>query len=380
MTKTIALAALLFGATVAYAQPAPPPPSGDEAKKAEAKTLYEQGLSAYNLGKFPEAIAAFTKAYELSQAPGLLFNIAQSHRLNKDWEKASFFYSTYLRLKPDAANRADVEARIKEMDEQLEKQKQIAASPPTGTVSPDGATTTSSGPPTGTQPTGTQPTGTQPTGTGTPGTPANGTRPDTASGTATTTTAAVEAPDGVVDRGTVEKPITTEAPKLVTARFIGGVAMLKSADLGIPVQPSVGITGGYPLPAGPMTLELGAGFSWTPLPYQTMAGQQQGRMIGVRAVVAAAYPVAPKITLRGELGLGIISIGGLVQGNPISDMRQAQSFTRPNFRFGISGDYAITPNVVAYVSPFGIAFSSAAAHMYGGIREIDVLFGIGYRQ
>jgi hypothetical protein len=373
MTKTIALAALLFGASLASAQPAPPQPApaGDDAKRAEAKSLYEHGLSAYNLGKFPEAIAAFTKAYELSNAPGLLFNIAQSHRLNKDWEKASYFYSTYLRLKPDAPNRADVEARIKEMDEALEKQKQIAASPPTGTVTPEG-TSNGSG--------GTTPSGTTPGG----GTPASttGTRPDTAGGTATTTTGQVESPDGgpVDTGGSTTTTATMEAPKVVSARFTGGVAMLHSADLGMPVQPSIGITGAYPVPAGPVTLELGAGFTWTPLPYETMAGQQQGRMIGVRAVVGAVYPVAPKFAVRGELGLGIISLSGLVDGNPISQMRDEHSFTRPNFRFGVSADYMITPNVAAYVSPFGIALSSAGPAMYGGMREIDILFGVGYRQ
>ena len=51
----------------------------------------------------------FKLAYARSQAPGLLFNLAQASRLNKDYEQALHFYRTYLRVRPDAPNRDDVE-------------------------------------------------------------------------------------------------------------------------------------------------------------------------------------------------------------------------------------------------------------------------------
>ena len=132
MSRLVAgtLAALLVTTSVVSAQaPQTPPapdvkPDGltDEQKRAQAKTLYEQGLSAYNLGNFDAAISSFSSAYAISQAPGLLFNIAQSHRLKKDYEKATYFYTTYLRLKPDAPNRADVEARLEEMQKLIDEQ------------------------------------------------------------------------------------------------------------------------------------------------------------------------------------------------------------------------------------------------------------------
>jgi tetratricopeptide (TPR) repeat protein len=112
----------------------------EEEKRAKAKALYEKGLSHYHLGEFDSAISAFSSAYEISQAPGLLFNVAQSHRLKKDYEKATYFYTTYLRLKPDAPNRADVEARLEEMAKLIEDQKKMERLPPEGTVTPDGNT------------------------------------------------------------------------------------------------------------------------------------------------------------------------------------------------------------------------------------------------
>ncbi len=160
MKKHLAIALMLVAAAEpALAQPAPPQPqpaTTDDAKKAEAKALYEKGLSHYNLGEFDLAIEAFRKSYALTNAPGLLFNIAQAFRLKKDYEQAVYFYQTYLRLKPDAPNRSDVEARIKEMEEAIEEQKKQATKPPVGTMSPEGGTTTTTTTTTTTQaPTGT---------------------------------------------------------------------------------------------------------------------------------------------------------------------------------------------------------------------------------
>lgn len=163
MLKNLVLAALLAASATAAAQPAPrPAPTSnqtDDQKRAEGKALYEQGLSYYNLGEFDQAIAAFRKSYELTQAPGLLFNIAQAFRLKKDYEQATYFYSTYLRLQPDAANRADVEARLAEMQQALEDQKKLEKKPPIGTISPEGTpstttprTTVTTPPPTVTSP------------------------------------------------------------------------------------------------------------------------------------------------------------------------------------------------------------------------------------
>jgi tetratricopeptide (TPR) repeat protein len=88
-------------------------------RMSAARALYDRGQAHYDLGEFDEAIAQFKEAYELSRAPRLMFNIAQAYRLKKDWEQALFFYNNYLRLVPNAPNRADVESRIAEMQEKI---------------------------------------------------------------------------------------------------------------------------------------------------------------------------------------------------------------------------------------------------------------------
>jgi len=101
----------------------------------EAKEQYERGIVAYNLERFDDAIAAFTRAYELDPAPTLLFNIAQSRWKKGENERALFYYRRYLEADPGAENRATVEARIRELE--AARRAPVAAPPaPVPVVAP----------------------------------------------------------------------------------------------------------------------------------------------------------------------------------------------------------------------------------------------------
>lgn len=65
-------------------------------KAARAKELYESAVRNFNVGRFTEAANDFTAAYEISGREDLLFNIAQSWRQAKNYEKALFFYKSYM--------------------------------------------------------------------------------------------------------------------------------------------------------------------------------------------------------------------------------------------------------------------------------------------
>jgi tetratricopeptide (TPR) repeat protein len=109
----VAFAIIVLVATLSPAradEPEPAPPA------AEARAHYDKGLTHYHLGQFDDAAREFKIAYELSERPGLLFNIAQAYRLGGHPAEAAYFYRTYLRLVPDAANRADVEDLVAEAD------------------------------------------------------------------------------------------------------------------------------------------------------------------------------------------------------------------------------------------------------------------------
>jgi tetratricopeptide (TPR) repeat protein len=97
--------------------------------KQKAKKHFKIAEQHYKLGRFPEALAEYSQAYELAPLAGFLFNIGQCHRLLGNHERAVFFYEGYLREKPDARNRKAVlkliEDSRKELDLELAEQKRI---------------------------------------------------------------------------------------------------------------------------------------------------------------------------------------------------------------------------------------------------------------
>jgi tetratricopeptide (TPR) repeat protein len=119
MKPFVVVAALLLCAATARA-------AGNDDLQ-DARQHYDRGMAHYELGEFAAAVEEFKLAYARSQAPGLLFNLAQASRLNKDYEQALHFYRSYLRVRPDAPNRDDVEGRIAEIEPIVELQRKAEA-------------------------------------------------------------------------------------------------------------------------------------------------------------------------------------------------------------------------------------------------------------
>lgn len=120
----VTLVAISAGVTCAPRSSAASPGAPREDVEA-AREHYRRALNAYDLGKYPQAIAAFEAAYEAKPDPALLYNIAQAHRLNGDLRKAVTFYRTYLRKVPKAPNRAEVEQRIDALERQ-ERERELS--------------------------------------------------------------------------------------------------------------------------------------------------------------------------------------------------------------------------------------------------------------
>jgi len=76
------------------------------------RALYREGSRQYDLGDFRAALDAFKRAYLAHEEAGILFDIAECHRQLGENVDAVHAYQSYLRRKPDAANRADVEALV----------------------------------------------------------------------------------------------------------------------------------------------------------------------------------------------------------------------------------------------------------------------------
>jgi tetratricopeptide (TPR) repeat protein len=90
--------------------------STEEADK-RARVLFEQGRVAFQEGRYRDAWDYFRRAYLLSKRPELLYNVGQSaDRMRMDREALEAF-RLYLKRLPDAANRREVENRIRALQE-----------------------------------------------------------------------------------------------------------------------------------------------------------------------------------------------------------------------------------------------------------------------
>ena len=124
---------------LAHAQAAGARPKLSETQKQEVRDRYERATRFYYLRKYPEAVGEYEAIYLLSADPVMLYNIAQCHRQANEPEKAAQFYRNYLRNDPAAANRADVEKKVAEMDKLVEDGRRAAViptPPPPTTVPP----------------------------------------------------------------------------------------------------------------------------------------------------------------------------------------------------------------------------------------------------
>ena len=119
---------------VVCARPVVPVFAAERSPKAEAKAQVAKAQLHYKLGRFEDALAAYTKAYELFNAPALLFNIGQCHKNLKNYERAIFFFEGYLREERNPEKRALAEQLIESSRADLLRQRNepaALAQPPT---------------------------------------------------------------------------------------------------------------------------------------------------------------------------------------------------------------------------------------------------------
>ena len=90
---------------------APSPETAARAAATEAK-------KAFDLGEFARAIEQYETAYKLKPAPGLLFNLGQSHRRAGNLEKASFYFRRYLESNPPEAQAKATEEVLVQVEAQ----------------------------------------------------------------------------------------------------------------------------------------------------------------------------------------------------------------------------------------------------------------------
>ena len=352
------LPALVLAANTALAQPSPQ-------QKQLAQEHFAKATIAYNLGRFDEAIADFTKAYEVWPQPAFLYNIAQAHRLAGRCKDALYFYKRFRALmeRGDAnplrpERREELDRFINELSDCAARTDAMAQRPPDTIEKPVSS-------------------------------PAPAESAPTEAVTQPKSPAAVESANGEVsadadthlDAGEAIAAGAGRREHHLVVGFKTGVSTVTIGALGTAVQPRIAAAAAFRLTLATIPLELGAGFSYTPLPYDVVGETKRATLLASHAFVASSYLVTRNTSLRGELAVGLTTLSGLTAGNPLARDQLAAWFVLPSVRASITGEYVLLPELVATISPIGISYSSGSEGMTAeSVRELDFLVGLAYRR
>jgi tetratricopeptide (TPR) repeat protein len=126
MRQICLLVALLFCSWAA----SPAWALSDEERTMRARIHLKAAIAYYDDGRYEDASREMLAAYDLRPLPDLQYNVAQCYeRLNK-LEPAASAYETYLKGKPDAPDRANVQARIDNLKARARAEAAGQATPP----------------------------------------------------------------------------------------------------------------------------------------------------------------------------------------------------------------------------------------------------------
>lgn len=359
---------LLVVAAVALSRPV-------EAQPKTASEWFNVGDNHYNLGEFEKAIEAFRKAFELEKDEALkpiyLYNIAQAYRQAGDCDNAVFLYKRFLSLKAtdtkkplSQSTKDDIQKRIAEQEKLCAEKKSNRDKPPEGTMRPEGGEKGGGGD---------NNKGETPAEEGEQAKPPQVAAVDSE-----------ETEDSEVD-ASLTASIYGDQPRKISIRAGAGLGIPQMDPVNVANQFSATLIGGYPIPLAPqLGIDVGAAVSLSPLQWND-TNDVSNTSLFITAVVNASlrYEVMPKLTLRGDAGVGALFFTNIVDGNPFTMGGQATSggaLTMFHLRAGASAEYSIIPSVTVWASPITFGYSPAKEGLLAdSIIQLSFLAGFGYK-
>lgn len=314
------------------------------ADKETSIQLYRAGKRKYELAQYDKAIALFKQAYDEHPAPAYLYNIAQAYLKLDACRDALEHFEQFVAEKPDAKNRAEVDAQIATLGEQCPKV--TTPDPVEETPIPDPVEEVKVA--------------------------------DSSTGTGTDT--GTEASD----TGISKTAPPASGPRLFAVAADVGLSFFDIGDVIVPVSPTLRLAAAYPLEVIGISLEPGAAVELATMAYDHADGDATVMFTTLLVGATARVELAPKISAGGDLGLGLFRFSGLKAGNPfIAGLaEQMGSVTSFALRFGAVGEYDIGNGLAAAFSP-AIVWASGSNDLRDEISSFtrfELMLGVRYRR
>ncbi|UJR86921.1 tetratricopeptide repeat protein [Sandaracinus amylolyticus] len=229
--------------------------SPDPSRDSEARALFDAGAASYEAGRYDEALGYFQRSYELSGRPQLLYNIGSAAERVRQDALALRSYEDYLRLVPDAPNRARAETRIEALRRIVTAQGETAED----TTQEEGSTAAVVEPSPG-------PSGDEPSSG-----PGIGPWIVVGGGAAVVVAGAILLGAGLADRSAVEDPAPGATWADAEAAYDRGPALLTSGIVLLPVGAAI----------------VGAGLAWALIPVESGGVERISLRVGPASIAVA---------------------------------------------------------------------------------------------
>lgn len=102
-----------------------PPNAEQVGDRKRAEELFAESKEHYRAGRFTEAIALLTEAYDLVGEPVLQYNLARAYEGSGDFEKAVAAYERYLAEERLVQDRGAIEARVATLKRELRERQAL---------------------------------------------------------------------------------------------------------------------------------------------------------------------------------------------------------------------------------------------------------------
>ncbi len=102
------------------------PALAQEPQDDRARELYDNGAMLYDEGRYEDAIVAWKQAYEISERPLLLFNIANAQERIGLWSAALESLNRYRAFAP-SEERETLDRRMRNIERRVEEQRAVEA-------------------------------------------------------------------------------------------------------------------------------------------------------------------------------------------------------------------------------------------------------------
>jgi tetratricopeptide repeat protein len=366
MKRTIMMMAL---AAFALATPAPAlAGGGNSAAKRQADGHARRGVTLYNLGRFDEAIAAFEDAYQAFPSASLLFNIAQAHRQLGNCERAIFFYRRFLSESGTTPYRAEVEARITD----LEAACTLKTKPPAAPISPGGDGAESDGAAAGSDASSLSGYRTE----------AGDAPPPTEASAATEVAASEEdeaepAQEADPPASSVAATASGRRPPILWAALGPGVLLLGEVAA---ANGGVVVGGSLPIGRAPAELSAGLGLGLAALPWRDRGNTGTIGLTDLHAIVSIGAAVPP-LRLRAEAGVGMLLLSGLAGPRNLlvdRDARAGNWMMLLDVRVGGAIAYPLSPRL-SVIGTAGVAVAPAIETLRGdAVVRLQAAIGLGW--